>query len=142
MENIRELLAEKGHDVWSIGPDVTVFEAIELMSGKEIGALVVVDHDRLVGIMSERDYARKVILDGRSSKDTLVREIMTLRVIYAQPHQSIEDCMMIMSDNRIRHMPVLEDERLIGMISLKDLAQAIISEQRTMIEQLETYIIG
>lgn len=142
MERIGELLDEKGRDVWSISPDSTVLDAIRLMAEKGVGALTVVDEDRLVGIMSERDYARKLVLEGKSSKDTPVRDIMTLRVIYAQPHQTVEDCMAIMTENRIRHMPVLEDDSLIGMLSLGDLVKVIISQQKSIIEELETYIMG
>ncbi len=142
MGTIRELLAEKGDDVWSIGPDDSVLDAIQRMAEHEIGALAVVDQGRLVGIISERDYARKLILEGKSSKDTRVRDVMTARVIYAQPHQSVEECMSIMNDNRIRHMPVMKDDQMVGMLSLKDLVKVIISEQQFIIDQLETYITG
>ncbi len=142
MGTIRELLAEKGDDVWSIGPDDSVLDAIQRMTEHEIGALAVVDQGRLVGIISERDYARKLILEGKSSKDTRVRDVMTARVIYAQPHQSVEECMSIMNDNRIRHMPVMKDDQMVGMLSLKDLVKVIISEQQFIIDQLETYITG
>lgn len=142
MGTIRELLAEKGDDVWSIGPDDSVLDAIQRMAEHEVGALAVVDQGRLVGIVSERDYARKLILEGKSSKDTPVRDVMTARVIYAQPHQSVEECMSIMNDNRIRHMPVMENDQMVGMLSLKDLVKVIISEQQFIIDQLETYITG
>ncbi len=142
MESVRELLTEKGSEVWSIEPNATVYDAIRLMADKEIGALAVVDEDRLVGIISERDYARKVILENKSSKQTPVRDIMTLRVIYALPSQTIEECMATMTKHKIRHMPVIDDERIVGMLSLKDLAKAIISDQRSIIDDLETYIMG
>ncbi len=142
MDKVSELIAEKGHQVWTIGPEATVFDAIKLMSEKEIGALAVVEGERLVGIISERDYARKLVLAGKSSKQTAVRDVMTARVIYAQPEQSIEACMATMTERRIRHMPVLEGERLAGMISLGDLVKVIISQQKSLIRELETYILG
>ena len=142
MDRIGELLDEKGRNVWTIDPDAMVLDAIRLMAEKGIGALAVVDADRMVGIMSERDYARKLVLEGKSSRDTPVRDIMTLRVIYAQPQQTVEECMATMTENRIRHMPVLEDDTLIGMLSLGDLVKVIISKQKSIIEELETYIMG
>ena len=142
MDSIGELLERKGREVWSVGPDQTVREAIQIMADRSAGALAVVEEGQLVGILSERDYTRKIALQGRSSKDTRVREIMTLRVIYAQLEQSIEDCMAIMNKHDIRHMPVLDDEKLVGMLSLKDLVTVIIEKQQTLIEELETYIMG
>jgi CBS domain-containing protein len=142
MNNIRELLAKKGSSVWSVGPDDAVFEAVRAMAEHEAGALAVLDTGALVGIISERDYARKIALKGRSSKDTLIREIMTLRVIYATPAQRIEDCMAIMNQNNIRHMPVLENGSVVGMLSLKDLVNVIIERQQSIIEELETFVLG
>ena len=142
METVRDLLNEKGSHVWSIEPSANVYDAVKLMSDKQIGALAVLDGDRMVGIISERDYARKVILENKSSKETEVRDIMTQRVIYALPDQTIETCMATMTENHIRHLPVVADDALVGMLSLKDLARAIIAKQRTVIEQLETYIAG
>jgi CBS domain-containing protein len=142
MQTVKELLDAKGHQVWSIAPDASVFEAIQLMAEKEVGALLVMETDKLVGIISERDYARKVILKGRSSQETPIQEIMTTRVMYAHPDQQIEECMALMTEKRIRHLPVLEGERVLGMISIGDLVKTIIAEQQFMIEQLEHYISG
>lgn len=140
MHTIRQLLRVKGHKVWTLGPNASVYEAIALMAEKEIGALVIMEGARVAGILSERDYARKVILAGRSSKDTAVSEIMTTRVYHALPHQSIEQCLAIMTEKRIRHLPVLDNGILIGMVSIGDLVKAIIATQRFVISQLETYI--
>jgi CBS domain-containing protein len=139
---VQELLRSKGHDAWSIGPDASVYEALELMAEKNIGAVLVMEGDRLVGILSERDYARKVILQGKASKSTPVREIMTEQVLYVRPDQSIEDCMALMTGKRVRHLPVLKGERVTGVISIGDVVKAIISEQAFMIEQLQNYITG
>ncbi|HWO41503.1 MAG TPA: CBS domain-containing protein [Candidatus Eisenbacteria bacterium] len=140
MKRVRDILDAKGRDVWSIAPDASVYDAIKLMADKSIGALLVVDNGQLVGIISERDYARKVILQGRSSKTTRVREIMTSRVIYTHPDQNIEECMAVMTDKRIRHLPVLDQGHLVGIISIGDLVKSIIVEQKFIIEQLEKYI--
>src|SRR3970040_1479629 len=142
MQTVRQLLQEKGHIVWSIGPDESVYDAVKLMAEKGIGALIVVDRAKTVGMLSERDYARKVILVGRSSKETKIREIMTTQVISAAPHHSVQECMTIMTEKRIRHLPVMEDDQLIGMISIGDLVKAIIAEQQFVISQLEHYISG
>ena len=142
MDTVKQLIETKGDDVWSVGPDDTVYAAIEVMAEKNAGALAVVDQDRLVGMLSERDYTRKIILQGKSSKDTLVREIMTFRVIYARPEQTIDDCMAIMNENGFRHMPVVKDDELVGMLSLKDLVNEVIKRQQTTIRELETYIMG
>ncbi|HEU4638541.1 MAG TPA: CBS domain-containing protein [Candidatus Binatia bacterium] len=128
--------------VWSVDLGSTVFDALSLMAEKEIGALVVLDEARVAGIISERDYARKVILHGRASPTTRVEEIMTTHVAYTHLDQSIEECMAIMTDKRIRHLPVLQDGKLIGIISIGDLVKAIIADQKFMIEQLERYITG
>ena len=117
-----------------------MLDALRLMAEKEVGALVVLENERLAGIFSERDYARKVILHGKSSKDTPVREIMTAKVVYVRPEQSVEECMALMTDKRIRHLPVLQDQRVIGVISIGDVVKEVISEQRFVIEQLEQYI--
>ena len=140
METVRQLLEEKGHEVWSIRPDASVFEAIELMAEKGIGALVVMEADKTVGLISERDYARSVILKGRASRETPIREIMTQRVICARPDQTVQECMALMTEKRVRHLPVMEGERLIGLVSIGDLVKAIITEQQFIIEQLEHYI--
>ncbi|MBV9788148.1 MAG: CBS domain-containing protein [Chloroflexi bacterium] len=142
MKPIKQLLQTKGNAVWTITPDASVFDAIKLMSDKSVGALPVVDGEKLVGIISERDYARKVILQGRSSRDTPVREIMTTKVYYLRAEQSIEDGMALMTDKRIRHLPVFESERMVGIVSIGDLVREIISQQEFLIGQLENYITG
>lgn len=142
MKTIKQLLQSKGNAVWTIRPDASVFDAIKLMSDKGVGALPVVEENKLVGIISERDYARKVILQGRSSRDTQIREIMTAKVYYIRAEQSIEDGMALMTDKRIRHLPVLESERMIGIVSIGDLVREIISQQEFLIGQLENYITG
>jgi len=142
MTTVRQLLRVKGHDVWSIPPDAWVFDALSLMAEKEVGALLVLEGEKLVGIISERDYARKVILLGKSSKSTAVREIMTAEVICVRPEQTIQECMALMTESHVRHLPVLENDRLSGVISIGDVVKAIISEQEFMIEQLERYIVG
>ena len=142
METVGQLLRAKGHDVWSVSPGASVYEALELMAEKNIGAVLVVDQGRLVGIMSERDYARKVILKGRFSRDTPVRNIMTERVVYVRPEQTLGQCMALMTEKRIRHLPVMANDQLIGVISIGDVVKAIISDQEFIIEQLETYITG
>jgi len=142
MKTVREILQVKGGNCWSIAPAESVFEAMKLMAEKEIGALLVTEGDKLVGIISERDYARKVILQGRSSKTTQVRDIMTARVVYADLHQGVEECMAVMTDKRIRHLPVMDKGRLCGIISIGDLVKSIIAEQKFIIEQLERYISG
>lgn len=139
---VRELLNQKGHDVWSIGPDAAVYEAIAFMAEKGIGALVVVEDGRPVGLISERDYARKLILEGRSSRDTPVRDVMTKRVFGVRPSQTVEECMALMTDKRIRHLPVMDGDQLLGVVSIGDLVKAIIAEQQFVIEQLENYISG
>ena len=140
MKTVRDILNAKGRDVWFVGPENTVFEALRRMSEKEIGALVVMDGARVAGIISERDYARKVVLLGRTSPNTLVREIMTSHVAYTHLDQSVEECMAIMTDKRFRHLPVIQDNHLVGIVSLGDLVKAIISEQQFIIAQLERYI--
>lgn len=142
MLRIKFLLANKSKTVWSIGPDEPVLHAIRLMSDKGIGALPVVDRDQLVGIVSERDYARKVILKGRSSADTPVSQIMTSSVITVSPDHTVHGCMEIVTEKRIRHLPVVEKNKLIGMISIGDLVKAVIEEQQQTIVQLERYIAG
>lgn len=142
MKTVRDILDTKGHDVWCVGLEDTVFEALRRMAQKEIGALVVMDGPRLAGIISERDYARKIVLLGRTSPNTLVKEIMTSHVAYTHPEQSIEECMAIMTDKRVRHLPVIEAGKLVGLISIGDLVKSIIADQKFIIEQLERYIIG
>lgn len=142
VSTVGEMLRIKGHDVWSIAPDATVYDALKLMADKNVGAVLVMDAGRLVGILSERDYARKIILRGRSSKETMVQEVMAARVVYVRPGQTAEECMALMTDKRIRHLPVLEDERVVGVISIGDVVKSIISQQEFIIEQLEHYISG
>jgi len=143
MKTVKQLLQGKGSDVWSVAPTTSVFEALALMAGKNVGALLVLKAGQLVGIFSERDYARKVVLQGKTSKDTPVSEIMTSKVVYVRPEQTIEDCMALMTDKHIRHLPVLaDDHQVLGVISIGDVVKAVISEQSFIIEQLENYITG
>ncbi len=142
MKVVKDILQAKGHRVWSITPDATVYDALTLMAEKNVGALVVLDGDRVVGIISERDYARKVILKGKSSKDLQVREIMTSRVVFVRPEQTMAECMVLMTDKYIRHLPVLVDNRLAGLVSIGDVVKAIIAEKEFIIGQLESYITG
>lgn len=142
MKLVCHLLDSKGHDVVSIAPDASVLDAIRLMSDKGIGALVVMDGDSLRGIVTERDYARKVILKGRASDATPVSEIMTADVVTTTGADSVEKCMNLVTDRRIRHLPVVDGGKVCGIISIGDLVKAIISDQRQAIEQLEQYISG
>lgn len=142
VETVRSILKLKGNHVWWLSPEATVYEAIALMAEKAVGALAVISEDRLAGIISERDYARKVILKGHSSKDTLVRDIMTPNVITVTPEHTVAECMRIITDHRVRHLPVLEGPELTGMISIGDVIRAIISAQADTIRQLSSYITG
>jgi CBS domain-containing protein len=141
MQTIRKILSEKGSDVWGTSPGATVYEALQLMADKDVGALPVLDHAKLVGIFSERDYARKVILLGKTSRKTFVREIMTPHVVYATPDMTNEQGLTLMTAKHIRHLPVVEGEEMTGMVSIGDLVRSIISEQKEMITQLEQYIL-
>jgi len=142
MDTVRHLLQEKGHQYHAIAPDAMVYEALRLMSEKEIGALLVLERGRLVGIISERDYARKVILKGKSSLDTPVREVMTGKVVFVRPENTLEECMALMTDKRVRHLPVLEGDQILGVISIGDLVKATIAHKDFVIRQLENYITG
>ena len=142
MSFVTDVLKRKGRDVWTVSSDSTVYDALQKMADKNVGALMVVDGENLVGVFSERDYARKVILHGKASKDTLVKEIMSSEVFWVGPDQSIGRCMELMTEKRIRHIPVLEEGRLVGVISIGDVVKTIISEQEFAIQQLEQYIIG
>ena len=142
MITLRQLLQSKGGGVWSVTSTSTVFDALQTMAEKNVGALLVIDEGRLVGILSERDYARKVALKGKSSKDTLVKEIMTEKVVYVRPDESIEECMALMTEKHFRHLPVIDNGTLIGVISIGDVVRAVISEQKFIIAQLENYISG
>ena len=141
-DTVQDLLKRKGQDVWSITPDSSVYRAIELMAEKHVGALMVMNGDQLVGIISERDYARKVVLKGRSSKETPIREIMSSPVITIEPQRSVDDCMKVITDHRVRHLPVIEKEKVIGVVSIGDLVNWIISAQDHTIQQLQNYISG
>jgi CBS domain-containing protein len=140
MKSLKQLLETKGRDVHTIGPDARVFDALKLMADKSVGALIVTDGGRIAGVISERDYARKVILLGKSSHELQVRDIMTSKVITVHPGQTVEECMALMTEKRIRHLPVTEGERLIGVLSIGDLVKEVIAEQQRTIEQLESYI--
>jgi CBS domain-containing protein len=142
MKMVKQILKEKGHHFWSVGPAAMVYDALKLMAEKNIGALLVLEDGKLVGIMSERDYARKVILKGKSSLDTPVREIMTPKVFFVRPEQTVEECMALVTDRHIRHLPVMVGEEVVGVISIGDLVRAVIDEKDFMIKQLENYITG
>ena len=143
MKYVNHVLDKKGYLIWSVAKDTPVFEALQLMSEKNCGAVLVVEEKRLLGIFSERDYARKVILKGKSSRETPVEEIMSRRVVCVQPSQTIDECMALMTDKRIRHLPVVDDdEQLVGMISIGDVVKEVVSEQDFIIHQLEKYITG
>ncbi len=143
MTTVANILRTKAdNSVHTISPQATVYEAIALMAEKEIGALVVAEDGKVVGIFTERDYARKLALMDRSSRSTVVQEVMSTPVKYVRPHQSVEECMRLMTNSRLRHLPVIEDDKLIGLVSIGDLVKNIISEQQFIIEQLETYITG
>ncbi len=139
---IQELLAAKGGHVWCISPEATVYDAIELMAGKNVGALLVTQAGKLVGIITERDYTRKVALKGKVSKQTAVSEILCGNVVSVTPTHTVEECMHLMTDHRVRHLPVLEGDRIAGVISIGDLVNWIISAQSSTIHQLQTYISG
>lgn len=140
MLTVRELLAKKGSEVWSVSPDATVYDALQLMAARNVGAVLVLDDGDLAGILSERDYARQVILKGKASRDTPVRDIMTTSVVSVSPDRTIDDCMALMTERRIRHLPVLQSDVLLGVLSIGDVVKAVISEKEFHIEQLESYI--
>ena len=142
MKTVKQLLAGKSPGVVSIGPEASVFEALQLMADKNVGAVVVLNGQKLVGIFTERDYARKVILMGRSSKEISVEEIMTHKVLCVSPAQTVDECMEIMTQKRCRHLPVVDEKRVIGIISIGDLVKEVISEQQETIHQLESYIMS
>lgn len=142
MTTIKHVLDSKGYDVLTVRPDDTVLHALELMAGKNVGAVIVTENEAPIGILTERDYARSVILKGRSSSNTPVRDIMSADVIFVQPEQTVDACMAIMTDKRFRHMPVLQDGKLVGIVSIGDLVKTIIDEQKFTIEQLQDYIGG
>jgi len=140
MKTVQQVLEGKTQKVLSVAPDATVYEALKTMAEHDVGALVVLDGERLSGIFSERDYARKVILFGKSSKETLVREIMTRKVLCVRTDQTVDQCMALMTNKRVRHLPVLDRKKVVGVISIGDVVKEVISEQQHVIEQLENYI--
>ncbi len=142
MKTVKQLLQAKSRDIWTISPDDSVYEALRLMADRNVGALIVVDANRMVGIFSERDYARKVVLQGKFSRDTPVSDIMTREVFSVTPDHSIRECMAVMTQGRFRHLPVLMGDELVGVISIGDVVKAILSEQDFMISQLENFIGG
>lgn len=142
MKTVKDILRIKGNEIWTTTPDATVYEALQTMAEKNVGALVVLDADAVVGIMSERDYARKVILHGRSSREIRVREIMSSEVYFVQTEQDIQECMAQMTEKRVRHLPALENDRLVGIISIGDVVKALIAEHESTIKHLEDYITG
>ena len=142
VDTVRSLLKEKGKAVWALPPEATVYDAIAMMADKGVGALLVISEGRLAGIMSERDYARKVVLQGRSSKDTLLREIMSSPVLTVEPENTVDECMRIVTERHIRHLPVMEGETVVGIVSIGDLVRSIISAQAATIDQLHSYITG
>lgn len=142
VKTVRTILDTKGTNVWSVAPEIPVYEALEIMAKKNIGAVVVLEGEDLVGIMSERDYARKVTIKGKSAREIKVSEIMTKQVICVEPSQPIEECMALMVGKNIRHLPVLEDGKLAGIISIGDVVKTMLQEQATLIEHLESYIRG
>ena len=142
MKSVRQVLKDKGYAVETITPEASVYDALQKMANRELGALVVFDGGEICGLFSERDYARKVVLQGRLSKNTQVQEIMTRRVITVEPQQTVEACMVLMTDKHIRHLPVIEEGRLVGIVSIGDIVKAVIETQQLTIEELESYITG
>lgn len=142
MTYVKDLLKSKSQEIQSVSPDATVYDALKLMSEKEIGALIVMEGEKVVGIISERDYARKIILRGKTSKETLVREIMTSDLIKVKPENSVEECMILMTGKHVRHLPVFDQEKFVGIISIGDVVKSIISKQEMLIDQLSNYISG
>ncbi len=137
---VSQILKTKGNKIWSIAPQETAYKALQLMSEKNLGALLVIDKGKVVGLFSERDYARKVILKGKSSKTTTVSELMTKEVLYVDPGTSVEDCMALMTEKRVRHLPVMEKKQLVGVVTLGDVVKQLIADQKFEIKELERYI--
>ena len=142
MYSVKDILEEKGYDVHSIAPEATVYEALKKMAGKNIGALLVMQDDKIIGVFSERDYARKLILMGKSSKESKVGELLSERIFYVKSTATTNECMQLMTDHRVRHLPVLDDGKLIGIVSIGDIVNKVIQSQRHTIQQLEDYILG
>ncbi len=142
MKSVREILKSKGSEVYAVRPEDTVFDSLKLMADKGIGALLVMDGEKLVGIVTERDYARKVILEGKSSQTATVSEVMTTRVLCVNPDQTVDECMALMTDKRARHLPVLDHKHVVGVVSIGDLVKATINEQQVLIDHLQHYISG
>ena len=140
MTTLKMVLKDKGHDVWSVNPDDTVLDAIKMLAEKDIGALIVIKDDKPVGIFTERDYARNVYLKGKSSLDTAVRDVMVAPVICVKPDQTVDECMALMTAKRFRHLPIMDGDELVGMVSIGDLVKSVIAEQQFTIEQMEQYI--
>lgn len=142
MKTVAQILNAKGHDIWSVQPDDTVLDSLKMMANKGVGALLVMNDEKLVGIVTERDYARKVILEGKSSNRTAVRDIMSDKVLCVSPDRTVDQCMALMTDKRARHLPVLDQKKVIGVVSIGDLVKALIDEQQILIDQLQQYITG
>jgi CBS domain-containing protein len=139
---VKELLERKGTDIWSVSPDATVFSGLQLMADKNIGAVLVIEGDKLVGIFSERDYARKVVLAGLSSKDTAISELMTTDVVTVGPDTIVQECLGLMTEHRVRHLPVVEDEKLLGILTIGDVVKHLIRQLEVTVRDLENYITG
>lgn len=137
---LSDVLNAKGHSVWSVSPGCSAYEALELMAEKDVGALVVIDQDKVIGMFSERDYARKLALKGKSSKETAVADIMTGPVCYVLPWTSLSECMALMTNKHVRHLPVLDNDKLVGIVTIGDVVKAIISEQESVIHELKSYV--
>ena len=142
MYSVKDILDEKGYEVQSIDPEATVYEALKKMAGKNIGALMVVKDGKVVGVFSERDYARKIILMGKSSKESKVGELLSERIFYVKPETTINECMQIMTDHRVRHLPVMDNDKLVGIVSIGDVVNKTIQGHKNTIQQLEDYILG
>ena len=142
MKTVKDILDAKGHEVWSVPPSTTVLQALELMAERDIGAVLVLDAEKLVGLLSERDYARKVVLLGRSSRDSQVADVMTSSIVCVSPERSVEECMALMTDKRLRHLPVIDHKKVIGLVSIGDLVKATIADHEFTIAQLQSYITG
>lgn len=142
MTTVKQVLGQKSKDLWSIGPDATVFDAIAKMADKDVGSILVMDDGKLVGIITERHYARRIALKGKTSPSVLVRDIMERQVMYVRPDQSLEECLALMTAKHVRHLPVLDGEKVIGIVSIGDLGKGIIADQKFVIEQLVHYVHG